>query len=253
MIFVLSIGVDSPNPLEESMSSIGSLNESPLHEAVKKWYAGPDDETEVAVDGYVIDLVRADGELVEVQTANFGQMRAKLDALLAGHRLRLVHPVAQAKWIVKVSEDGEILSRRKSPKAGRVETVFGELVSIPHLLAHPNFRLDVLLIQTEEVWRAHDKGGKRGWRRGGWIIHEKRLVEVVACHTFTGPGQLAALLPETLPAPFTTAELSTHTGLPRRLAGQMAYCLREMGQIQAQGKRGRAWLYARTTASPSAE
>ena len=165
MIFVLSIGVDSPNPLEESMSSIGSLNESPLHEAVKKWYAGPDDETEVAVDGYVIDLVRADGELVEVQTANFGQMRAKLDALLAGHRLRLVHPVAQAKWIVKVSEDGEILSRRKSPKAGRVETVFGELVSIPHLLAHPNFRLDVLLIQTEEVWRAHDKGGKRGWRR----------------------------------------------------------------------------------------
>jgi len=228
------------------MSRIGCLNESPLHEALKNWYAGPDDQTEVAMEGYVIDLVRADGELVEVQTAHFGQMRAKLDALLAGHRLRLVHPVAQAKWIVKVGEDGEILSRRKSPKVGRVEAVFGELTSIPHLLAHPNFRLDVLLVQAEELWRAHDKGGKRGWRRGGWILHEKRLLEVVACHAFDEAAQLAALLPETLPAPFTTAELAACAGLSRRLAGQMAYCLREMGQIQAAGKRGRAWLYART-------
>lgn len=232
------------------MSHIGSLNESPLHQAVKDWYAAPDDETEVALGGYVIDLVRADGELVEVQSGNFGQMRAKLEALLAGHRLRLVYPVAQAKWIVKVSEEGEILSRRKSPKAGRVETLFAELVSIPHLLAYPNLRLDVLLVSVEEVWRAHDKGGKRGWRRGGWIIHEKRLVEVVDCHTFTEPEQLAALLPKTLPASFTTAELAACAGLPRRLAGQMAYCLREMGQIQATGKRGRAWLYARTAEGP---
>lgn len=227
------------------MSHIGSLNESPLHEAVKNWYAAPDDETEVALGGYVIDLVRADGELVEVQTAHFGQMRAKLDALLANHRLRLVYPVAQAKWIVKVSEEGEILSRRKSPKAGRAEAVFGELVSIPHLLAHPNFRLDVLLIQAEEVWRSHDKGGKRGWRRGGWIIHEKRLLKVLDCHSFTESAQLASLLPESLPTPFTTAELAACAGLPRRLAGQMIYSLREMGQIQVQGKRGRAWLYGR--------
>lgn len=227
------------------MPHIGSLNESPLHEAVKNWYAAPGDETEVPVEGYVVDLVRADGELVEVQTANFGQMRAKLDALLPGHRLRLVYPVAQAKWIVKVSEEGEILSRRKSPKAGRVETVFGEIVSIPHRLADPNFRLDVLLVQAEEVWRAHDKGGKRGWRRGGWIIHEKRLVEVVDCHTFTEPAQLTALLPDGLPTPFTVAELAACAGIPRRLAGQMAYCLREMGQIQTAGKRGRAWLYVR--------
>lgn len=235
------------------MPHIGSLNESPLHEAVKDWYAGPEDATEVALGGYVIDLVRTDGELVEVQSGNFGQMRAKLEALLANHRLRLVYPVAQAKWIVKVSEGGEILSRRKSPKAGRVETVFGELVSIPHLLAHPNFRLDVLLIQTEELWRAHDKGGKRGWRRGGWIIHEKRLVEVVACHSFSEPVQLAALLPDDLPTPFTVAELAVCAGLPRRLAGQMAYCLREMGQIQAAGKRGRAWLYARAAVGSAGE
>jgi len=226
------------------MNNIGSLNENPLHAAVKAWYAGPDDHTEVALGGYVIDLVRADGELVEVQTANFGQMRAKLTALLPDHRVRLIYPVAQEKWIVKVSEDGEILSRRKSPKAGRVEMVFKELVGIPQLLDHPNLRLDVLMVQAEEFWRAHDKGGKRGWRRGGWIIHDRRLLAVVACHTFTENAHLATLLPEGLPDPFTTADLAARAKLPRRLAGQMAYCLREMCQIQTVGKLGNSWLYA---------
>jgi len=227
------------------MSAIGLLNENPLHAGIKRWYAGPDDQVEVALGGYVIDLVRADGELVEVQTANFGSMRAKLDALLPDHRLRVVYPVAQEKWIVKVSEDGEILSRRRSPKAGRVETLFGELVRLPQALDHPNFTLDVLMVQAEELWRAHDKGGKRGWRRRGWIIHDRRLIEVLACHTFPTPAHLAALLPGGLPAPFTTADLAAATKLPRRLAGQMAYCLREMGQIQTVGKQGNAILYDR--------
>ncbi len=226
------------------MNNIGSLNENPLHAAVKAWYAGPGDHTEVALGGYVIDLVRADGELVEVQTANFGQMRAKLAGLLPDHPVRVVYPVAQEKWVVKVSEDGEILSRRKSPKAGRVEMVFKELVAIPQLLDHPNLRLDVLMVRAEEFWRAHDKGGKRGWRRGGWIIHDRRLLEIVTCHTFANSAQLAALLPNELPDPFTTADLAVTAKLPRRLAGQMAYSLREMGQIQTVGKQGNSWLYA---------
>ena len=58
-----------------------------------------------------------------------------------------------------MSEDGEILSRRKSPKAGRMEMVFKELVGIPQLLDHPNLRLDVLMVRAEEFWRAHDKVG----------------------------------------------------------------------------------------------
>lgn len=226
------------------MNAIGSLNETELHAAVKEWYATPDDRLEVEIGGFVIDLLRADGELVEVQTANFGHLRAKLAALLPDHPIRVVYPVAQEKWIIKVDVAGEIVSRRKSPKAGRVETLFSQLVYIPHALAHPHFRLDVLLVQSEEVWRAHDKQGKRGWRRRGWIVQDRRLLHVLACHPFTSPAQLACLLPEGLPGPFTSAELAHAAGLSPRLAGQMAYCLREMGQIQAVGKRGNALLYA---------
>ncbi len=40
------------------MGSIGTLRESDLHAALKRHYARPSDQIEVAVDGYVIDIVR---------------------------------------------------------------------------------------------------------------------------------------------------------------------------------------------------
>ena len=64
----------------------------------------------------MIDLVRADGELVEVQTGSFSPLRAKLDALLDRHRMRIVHPIPAQRRILRVDEHGEVLSTRPSPK-----------------------------------------------------------------------------------------------------------------------------------------
>jgi len=74
--------------------------------------AAPGDRLEVPVDRFVSDLIRADGELVEVQTGGFGPLRAKLDALLDRHHFRIVHPVAAERRIVRVDEHGEVLSIR---------------------------------------------------------------------------------------------------------------------------------------------
>ncbi len=52
------------------MNTIGSLNEKSLHAALKAWCLQPGDQTEVPVDGYIIDIVRGD-LLIEVQTRNF--------------------------------------------------------------------------------------------------------------------------------------------------------------------------------------
>lgn len=218
---------------------IGGLNEGPLHRAIKEWYARPGDAMEVALDGYVIDLVRGE-ELVEVQTGGFSGLGTKLDRLLANHPVRLVFPIAQELWICKVGGGGEILSRRKSPKRGRVADLFAALVSLPTLMHHPNFTLDALLIQEDQI-RVND--GSRGWRRKGWVIHERRLRRVMAQHTFTSAPDLLALLPPNLPTPFTTADLAGQAAMPRRLAQRMVYCLREMGTLVVVGKRGNGWLY----------
>ena len=90
---------------ERASSQIGTLNEKPLHASLKKWYAGRGDRFEVSVDGYVIDLVR-DDLLIEIQTRNFGAIKRKLVDLTTRHKVRLVYPIAQQKWIVKLAKAG---------------------------------------------------------------------------------------------------------------------------------------------------
>ncbi|MEA2341027.1 MAG: hypothetical protein QOG11_1104, partial [Solirubrobacteraceae bacterium] len=127
------------------MPGIGELREGPLHAALKAHLATPGDALEVRVDGYVIDLRRADGELVEVQTGSFSPLGPKLDALLDAHRIRIVHPVPARRRVVRVDADGQVVSARRSPARGRALHVFDRLVSFPSLLGHPNLTVEVLL------------------------------------------------------------------------------------------------------------
>lgn len=219
---------------------IGTLNENPLHAAIKQWLALDGDPFEVEVDGYLIDLIQGD-ELVEVQTANFGAIRTKLLTLLDHHRVRLVYPVAKSKWIVKIDEAGAVIARRKSPRSGSLLSLFSELVSIPDLCAHQRLTLAVLLVDEEEIRQYVG----RGWRKRGWRTVERRLLAVKSYHIFDTPEQIAALLPDSIVEPFGTAELATELSVSRRLAQQMAYCLRRMEMIEVVGKAGNAHLYRR--------
>jgi hypothetical protein len=219
---------------------IGSLNEKSLHANLKQWHAQPGDQFEIPVDGFVIDVVR-DDLLIEIQTRSFSSMKRKLLKLTETHPVRLVHPIAQEKWIVKLADNEKTeQSRRKSPKRGTVYEVFRELVSFPQLMENPNFSLHVLLIQEEEA-RRYD--GRRGWRRKGWVTHERRLLAVVDEYHFKNPEDMQALLPEKLDNPFTTADLAEGLGQPRWLMQKMAYCLREMGLIEQVGKKRNTILY----------
>lgn len=224
------------------------MAETHLHAALKVWYAQPGDEIEVPLEGYLIDVKRG-ATLIEIQTRSFSAIKAKLLDLVPHHPVRLVYPIAQDRWIVRVAPDRTtVLSRRKSPKHGRLVQVFDELVRFPALLAEPNMTLELLLIQEEEL-RHHETGrrSRRSWQRGGWMTHERRLLDVLAVHRFSSPTDLAALLPESLSgsgaAPFTTDDLATALGEPKRLAQKMAYCLRESGVLRVVGKRGNALLY----------
>jgi hypothetical protein len=80
------------------ISKIGTLNEKPLHEALKRWYAQPGDIFEAPVDGFVVDIVRGD-LLIEIQTRNFSAIKRKLEQLLISHSVRLVYPIPSEKWI----------------------------------------------------------------------------------------------------------------------------------------------------------
>ena len=223
------------------MHNIGELNEQPLHAALKNWYARPQDQVELAIDGgYVIDVVR-DDLLIEIQTGNFSGIKTKLVTLVEHHPVRLVYPIASEKWLFKLPKGGwDGPRRRKSPKRGRVEEVFGELVCFPGLLRERNFSLEVVMIQEEEVRRYE---GEKYWYKNGWVTVRRELLNVVEQHVFEGPDDFTAFQPPEVPSEFTTANLANLLAMPRWLAQKMAYCLREMGTISQIGKRGRALLY----------
>jgi hypothetical protein len=219
---------------------IGLLRETSLHAALKAWYAQEGDRFEVLVDGYVIDIVRA-GRLIEIQTRNFSSLKVKLFRLTRDYPVCLVYPIAQEKWLVRISADGQTrLTRRRSPRHGRVEHLFKELVRFPALVKDPNFSIEVLLTQEEEVWQDDGKGS---WRRRGWSIADRRLLGVVDRLALTGPQDFQVLLPPGLPNPFTTQALAQALEIPRSLAQKMVYCLREMEVLGIVGKQGKAWLY----------
>jgi hypothetical protein len=234
------------------MNRIGTLQESSLHAALKAWYGRPGDEFEVRVDGAIIDIVRGK-LLIEIQTRNFTHIKRKLARLTEHHRVRLIYPIAREKWIVKLDERMQAqISRRKSPKRGRVEQVFQEMVSIAPLVTRKNLSLELIFIREEEVWSMARRNHRRpSWRRGGWTRHDRRLIEVLETRVFKSPADYRALLPAELGQAFTNGDLSKTLGVSRPHAQRITYCMRHMGVIIPQGRRGYEVLYTVTDEGPT--
>jgi hypothetical protein len=219
---------------------IGVLREGPLHRELKALLAQPGDAFEVKVDGYVIDLVRSDGELVEIQTGGFSPLRAKVDALLDRHRMRIVHPIPAERRILRVDGDGLVLSERLSPKKPTAATIFEGLVSFPTLLEHPNLTIEVLLTKEDHVRKPEPVRGRRYLRDPG----ERRLTRVLERIELKTPSDAGKLIPD-LDEPFTTKELAKAMRVPLPLAQKAAHCLRALDVLEPAGMRGRAPLHTK--------
>jgi hypothetical protein len=223
------------------VTGIGQLREGPLHLELKRRLAVPGDAFEVRVDGYVIDLVRADGELVEIQTGGFSPLRTKLDALLDRHRVRIVHPIPAERRIVRIDPDGVVLSTKASPKRPSAAAIFEGLVSFPTLLSHPHLTIEILLCREDHVRAPAPVRGRRFLRDPG----ERRLIEVLSRTELAGAADAARFIPPSLEAPFTTKELAKAMRVPLPLAQKAAHCFRALEILEPAGMRGRAPLHAR--------
>lgn len=230
------------------MNRIGCLNEQPLHAALKRQYAGAVGRVEVKIDNFVVDVC-VNGAIIEIQTGNFSSIKTKISQLISGNNLMLVYPIAAEKWLLKYpeGESGKTLTR-KSPKRGRKEEIFSELVSFPELLCSERFSLEIAMIREQEV-RVFT--GEKPWRKNGWVTVERQLMEILETHTYHKPSDLLTLLHTGLHETFTTGDIARESNIPRRLAQKMAYCLRNMGVIEQIGKEGRSNLYVRSLSENS--
>ncbi|MGH4138977.1 hypothetical protein [Clostridium sp.] len=222
-------------------SGININNEKSLHSSIKQWYAMPGDRLEVKVDKYIIDLVREDS-LIEIQTRNFSAIGNKLRDLVKYNVVRLVHPIAIEKYIVTMDDSNKLISRRKSPKKGKLLDLFDELIRIPDLIDEENFTLEILMTKEEEI---RCKDGKGSWRRKGISIVDRKLVEVVEKVIFVDKKDFLRFLPEELPENFTNKELAKILKITVYKARKVTYCLRKMGIIKEVGKLRNELIFAK--------
>lgn len=224
---------------------ITTYRESSLHAALKERYAqqAGSDQIEVVVDGFVIDVVGPE-ELIEIQTTGFAGARRKLDQLVEQYRVVLVHPLPLEKWLVVVDEGGAIVRGRRSPRRAQLLDLFDELVYLPGLIEHSNFRIELLLTCEEEVRGPIPAGARFRYPRAWWRL-DRRLVDVLETRRIDEPGDLAGLLPDGLPEVFTTADIVAASGRSKRLAMRAVYCLERCGAVERDGHRGRYAAYRR--------
>jgi len=224
-------------------NAFSSGRESSLHSALKKWYLLGGDRIEAKVDDFVVDIVRGD-LLIEIQTANFSSIKPKLLRLLNEHKVRLVYPIPQKKWIVHKSTDaGEIFGRRRSPKKGRLYDLFNELIRIPSLFSKGNLSVEVLMIEVEEIWCDNGRGS---WRRKGASIEDRKLIRVLERKVFEHKTDFLKFLPKDLPDPFSNRNLAESLGIPLSQSRKMTYSLRRIGAITHVGKSRNQMLFARS-------
>ena len=184
-------------------AGIGTLGEKTLHAILKTWLEPDDCCHEIRIGSYYADIMGPRG-ILEIQTANFGKLRPKLEVFLPIAPVTIVYPVARTKWLMWIDETtGEVSKKRKSPKTGRANEVFRELVRIKTFINDPRLRLLILLIDIEEYrllngW-SHDR--KRGSTRFDRL--PSAIVETVSISL---PEGLDALIPNGLPEEFKSRD-----------------------------------------------
>lgn len=220
-------------------AGIGTLGEKALHATLKLYLDENPSHHEIRVRGFFADVQNGEG-IFEIQTRGFDRLRRKLAAFLDISPVTVVYPIARTRRLIWIDpEDGTLSPRRKSPKTGRLTDVAPELYRIRPFLAHPNFRLRLVLLDCDEFKRK----GRNGSTRYGAERFERIPYDLVDDQVFCAPLDYLRLLPQGLPTVFGSAEVARLGRLSRSRAATLLLLLTDLAVVSRIGKKGNAFLY----------
>jgi len=218
------------------MPTIGTLNEKPLHAALKERYARPGDGVEVRLHA-MSWTSRAMTYGSRSRRATSGTSSASWPSWQITTPCGWSCPWRSKSGSSEWGPTAKACPDAASRQARRSDVGLSRAGQHPASVRAPQLLARVLLIREEEV-RGYDAG--HNWRRKGWGTVERRLIGVVEERLFETPADLATLLPTALAEPFTARQLTVAMDQPVWLAHKMIYCLRSMGELAPAGKTGRA-------------
>lgn len=229
--------------LEKGAMGIGTIGEKTIHAIMKYYYAPNPAYHERKVGSFVADIM-VDGEILEIQTRAFQNLRRKLEAFLPEHDVTIIYPIAHTKWLSWIDpETGEATKPRKSPKTGTIYRLVPELYKIKMYLSNERLHFTIPLIDVQETrildgWSANKKRGSH--RNDGVPVG---IFDEVRINT---REDYRVLLPESLPLQFTTKDYKRAARVTDGAASTALNILFSLGLVERIGKQGNAYIYCRS-------
>ncbi len=227
--------------IKRNRNGIGTLSEKTVHAILKNYYEPDEDYHEIPVNGYVADIYR-DGNIIEIQTANFNKLRNKLDVFLNDYHVTVVYPMPYIKWLSWLDEEtGYIGPKRKSPKKGNPYEAFYQLYKIKSYLTNPNIRIKIVMMNMEEIrlLNGWSKDKKKGSSRFDRIPTE--IVEEIDLYSLEDYMQM---VPIELAETFCSKDYAKASHLSIGMAQTALNILTYTGTVKRIGKRGNEILWS---------
>lgn len=244
---------------------INTYNESNLHATLKKLYALESNgtmETQLDDTPWICDIVCEDGSVIEIQTANLSALTEKVQYILETHRrVKIVHPIAETKWIERYAANGELLSRKKSPKKASIFDSLRGMTQICPLFLNGNCTLEVLYCEISEMRRETEEPtqNQTNTRRHlkNWVPMGKRLDKILKKERFCTKSDWITLLPDETKTPdndgifpefrktdFQKAIKNKYGAKKAKWAQLLLWIFLKMGIFEIKETKGKSKFYA---------
>lgn len=192
-------------------TQFSTLNESNLHKTLKLYYSDEFSKTEVPFQKWICDIIKANGEIIEIQTGSLTPLKEKIKAAIKEKRsITIVHPVITEKKIEVYTKEGTLVSKRKSPKKETIYTELKKLTGIYDLLLSRYITIIMPEVKTTEQRIQTDTPVLNKNRKTRhpklWYKSGKNLTEIGSEHILHGKKTYITLLPP-LPPEFSSKEL----------------------------------------------
>ena len=273
---LFQIAIEAAITLEREQG-IGTLSEGVLHSAVKYYYQPDAGLHEICIGDYVCDAItetRAFGRtVIEVQTANFRNLKKKLseflstatdanDAVNPEHsapiplselsgihcadfpgQMTVVYPLESSKRIVWIDPDsGEATVGRRSPIGFVPARCLRELYQLKDFVGMRGFRFVILGLEVkdEKLLCGRSRDRKRFGARRIARIPEALTHELI----FEKLSDYNALIPNSLGDSFSATEFRKAAKMSEKRASYSLSTLLAIGLLTRE-KVGRAYEYTR--------
>ncbi|MBQ8614480.1 MAG: HAD-IIB family hydrolase [Ruminiclostridium sp.] len=222
--------------LARERSTIGTLNEKTIHNALKCYYC---DEIshEARIGDFYADAAGENG-IIEIQTANFLKLNKKLSKMLRVCHVTVVYPFEKLVHNFSVNEQtGEVISSSNKTN-NSYSKFFLELYRIKAFLTNPN--LTICMAQLEINKKTYYKDNRRIRYKG--IPREKIPVRYIKEIRLDNKEDYMQFIPDGLPEQFTKKDLGKlcRTTDPSIMLEILEY----VGVVKRVGKKGNAILYS---------